>query len=81
MLKGNTLKHKYTMKKRQCLESTKKKKKGLVVSSKLNKGLQCDTAHWGKQTNVILASICKGIPFKVKQWNSIRGDKAFENRL
>lgn len=31
---------------RQCLESTKKKKKdlGLVGNSKLNKGLQCDTA-------------------------------------
>lgn len=68
---------------RYCLESIGKKKKkdlGLVVNSKLNKGLQCDTAL-GKQTNVILASICKGITFKVKGWNCIRGDKAFENIL
>jgi len=63
------------------LETTREKKDlGLVVNSKLNKRLQCDTAL-EKQTDVILASIYKRITFKAKQWNCIRGDKAFESML
>lgn len=56
----------------------KKKDLGLVVNSKLNKGLQCNTAL-GKQTHDFGQLIQRD--HIQSEWDCIRGDKAFENTL